>query len=42
MLQRHSFSRVNEGERLMMCTFNVVDHCSGVDLDYLVVNSKEK
>ena len=33
---------MSDGERLMMCIFNVVDlQSSGVDLDYSVVNPKD-
>ena len=40
MMSSHSFrSRVSEGESIMMSIFNF-DHCSGVDLDYLIVKSK--
>ena len=41
MMSSHSFrSRVSEGESIMMSIFNF-DHCSGVDLDYSVVKSKD-
>ena len=41
MMSCHSFrSRVSEGESIMMSIFNF-DHCSGVDLDYLIVKSKD-
>ena len=33
-------SRVSEGESIMMSIFNF-DHCSGVDLDYSIVKSKD-
>ena len=41
MMSCHSFrSRVSEGESIVMSIFNF-DHCSGVDLDYSVVKSKD-
>ena len=41
MMPCHSFrSRVSEGESIVMSIFNF-DHCSGVDLDYSVVKSKD-
>ena len=41
MLSCHSFrSRVSECESIMISIFNF-DHCSGVDLDYSVVKSKD-
>ena len=41
MMLCHSFrSRVSESESIMMSIFNF-DHCSGVDLDYSIVKSKD-
>ena len=41
MMSCHSFrSRVSEGKSIMMSIFNF-DHCSGVDLDYSIVKSKD-
>ena len=41
MMSCHSFrSRVSEGESIMMSVFNF-GHCSGVDLDYSEVKSKD-
>ena len=41
MMSCHSCrSRVSEGESIVMSIFNF-DHCSGVDLDYSIVKSKD-